>query len=525
MKGYDVFISYRRAGGEDFARAVYQELCHRKYKVFLDRQNLESGDYERQVFEVISNCRDAVIILPQNALDRCCDEKDLFRKEIAAALEQQKNLIPIVRSGFTFPDEETLPLDIRGLIKQEAIIETPESYDAVIRRLTEMLDKSERIYKRKRFKKIAKRVSKITATAAIISGIIAGAAYGIVKKINSSEERSATQYSEIDRSNNNHEPEIVDPEAMAMCHIDDNGHLQDIFLGETISEMYEMLGKDVPEESVSDRYKEQTLQYIICLTGDVKSFAYIGKQEQLGDYNKGIEGEEPLPYSAQVTFLIEKGKIINIHYALAVENESQAIELMDSLFDSYDNGSGIKDIKNKKYTISSVSALNGDLELSYGTNPNGTLLFIYDISNGIDVPSYLSKTSKTTEKATEEAVPPNIDIEPYENKTYNCHFYSDEVSASFSISNIDVVCDKSYSGKYTAECVLYGEKTYDKNGENRLGSVSAVAQLIDETGSIVDSTNIHSPDIRTGEKFKDDFSFFTELESGKNYTIRIIEGK
>ena len=179
-----MFISYRRAGGEDFARAVYQELCHRKYKVFLDRQNLESGDYERQVLEVVSNCRDAVIILPQNALDRCSDEKDLFRKEIAAALAQQKNLIPIVRSGFTFPDEETLPLDIRGLIKQEAIIETPESYDAVIRRLTEMLDKSERIDKRNRFRKIAKRVAKITATVAIISGIVAGATYGIVKIIN-----------------------------------------------------------------------------------------------------------------------------------------------------------------------------------------------------------------------------------------------------------------------------------------------------------------------------------------------------
>ena len=522
MKKYDVFISYRRAGGEDFARAVYQELCHRKYKVFLDRQNLESGDYERQVLEVVSNCRDAVIILPQNALDRCSDEKDLFRKEIAAALAQQKNLIPIVRSGFTFPDEETLPLDIRGLIKQEAIIETPESYDAVIRRLTEMLDKSERIDKRNRFRKIAKRVAKITATVAIISGIVAGATYGIVKIINSHKEQSVAEYSEIDRSNNNHEPGIIDPEAVTMCHIDDNGQLQDVFLGQTISEMYEMLGKNASEKSVSDRYKEQTLQYIICLTGDVKSFAYNGKQVQLGDYNKGIEDEEPLPYFAQVTFLIEKDKIINIHYALAVENESQAIELMDSLFGNYDNDSGIKDIKNKKYTISSVASLNGDLELSYGTNSNGTLLFMYDISNGIDIPSYLSKT---TEKATEEALPPNIEIESYENIIYNKYTFNGSLSASFSVSDIDVVCNNIYGDKYTVKCILYGEKTYDDMGENYLGSVSAAAQLLDEDGNIVSSSNIYSPAIKTGEKFKDDFSFSNELESGKNYTIRIIEEK
>lgn len=522
MKKYDVFISYRRAGGEDFARAVYQELCHRKYKVFLDRQNLESGDYERQVLEVVSNCRDAVIILPQNALDRCSDEKDLFRKEIAAALAQQKNLIPIVRSGFTFPDEETLPLDIRGLIKQEAIIETPESYDAVIRRLTEMLDKSERIDKRNRFRKIAKRVAKITATVAIISGIVAGATYGIVKIINSHKEQSVAEYSEIDRSNNNHEPGIIDPEAVTMCHIDDNGQLQDVFLGQTISEMYEMLGKNASEKSVSDRYKEQTLQYIICLTGDVKSFAYNGKQVQLGDYNKGIEDEEPLPYFAQVTFLIEKDKIINIHYALAVENEGQAIELMDSLFGNYDNDSGIKDIKNKKYTISSVASLNGDLELPYGTNSNGTLLFMYDISNGIDVPSYLSKT---TEKATEKALPPNIEIESYENIIYNKYSFNGSLSASFSVSDIDVVCNNIYGDKYTVKCTLYGEKTYDDMGENYLGSVSAAAQLLDEDGNVLSSSNIYSPAIKMGEKFKDDFSFLNELESGKNYTIRIIEEK
>lgn len=520
MKRYDVFISYRRAGGEDFARAVYQELCHRKYKVFLDRQNLESGDYERQVLEVVSNCRDAVIILPQNALDRCSDEKDLFRKEIAAALEQQKNLIPIVRSGFTFPDEETLPLDIRALTKQEAIIETPESYDAVIRRLKEMLDKSERVDKRKRFRKIAKRVAKFASAIAIISSIVAGTAYGVVKIINSHEEQSIAEYSEINRSNSNHEPVIVKPNIYAICHMDDNGHLQDIFLGQTISEMYEILEQNNSRGSGSDRYEEGTLQYNICLTGDVESFSYNGKQVQLGDYNEGIEGKESLPYSASITFLFEGNKIINIHYALAVDDDSEAIKLMDTLFDRYDNGSGIKDIDNKRYTISSVASLNGNLELSYGANSNSTIIFIYDVSNGIDIPSYLSKT---TEEETEEALTPNVETEPYKDVTYNCYSYNDEVSASFSVSDIEVECSKSYGDNYTVKCTLYGEKTFDYNSKNYSGSVAAIAQLLDEDGNIVSSSDIYSPEIRTGEKFKDNFSFLNEVEGGKNYTIRIIE--
>lgn len=523
MKIYDVFISYRRAGGEDFARAVYQELCHRKYKVFLDRQNLESGDYEQQVLEVISNCRDAVIILPKNALDRCSDEKDLFRKEIAAALEQQKNLIPIVRSGFIFPDEEILPLDIKALIKQEAIIETPESYDSVIRRLTEMLDKSERIYKRKRFRKIVKRVAKVAAIVVIIFGIIAGTAYGIVKGVNSSKEQSASEQSERLRSNNNHEPEVVDPEAMAMCHLDDNGLLQDIFLGQTTLEMFDIIGKYNSEESFIDNSKEKSLEYTVCLTGETKSFPYIGKQEPLGDYSEKTDGEEPLPYSASVTFLIEKDKIIHIHYALAVENESQAIELMNSLFDKYDNGLGVKNVDNKNYSISNVSALNGDLKLSYGKNPNGTMLFMYDVSNGMDVPNYLDKSGETIEKATEEAAPPNIEIESYKNIIYNCYNYNSEIYMSFSIYNIDVIFEKIYDEQYILKCALYGEKICDNDGENHLGYVSAVAQLLNEDGIVINSADIQSPPVKIGDKFKDDFSFLNEIEGGKTYTIRIIE--
>lgn len=518
MKRYDVFISYRRAGGEDFARAVYQELCHRKYKVFLDRQNLESGDYEQQVLEVISNCRDAVIILPENALDRCSYEKDLFRKEIAAALEQQKNLIPIVRSGFVFPYEETLPEDIRALVKQEAIIETPESYDSVILRLTEMLDKSERIHKRKCLRKSLKSVAKITAAAAVVSGIIAGTGFGIVKIMNSSDEDSASQYYEIDRSNNNHEPFIVKPDAYAMYYADDNGRVQDIFLGETISEMYEAFGKDSSEESVSDRYKETTMEYRICFTGAASSFPYNGEQIQIGKF----PDDKSVSYTASVAFLIENNKIINIHYALAVENEKQALEIMDTLFDIYDNGSGLKDTNNKSYTVSSVSSLNGDLELSCGTNPDGTMLFMYDVSNGMDIPSYLSHaTEETTEEATETA-PPAIEMESFENITYNCYDYHDNIMSSFIISGADVETSESY-GKYSAECVIYGEKSYDSKGDNNLGTVSAAAQLLDEEGMVLDCKSFYTPSVRTGEKFKVDFLFYYEFESGRKYTIRIVE--
>ena len=152
MPKYDIFISYRRAGSEDFARAVYQELIHKKYKVFLDRQNLLAGVYEKQIHSVIEQVRDVIIILPQNALDRCTEENDLFRKEIAHAISADKNIILIMRQGFEFPNIETLPEEIRSITKFEAIKETPDHFNDVVVRLLALLENSAAgIKKRKKF--------------------------------------------------------------------------------------------------------------------------------------------------------------------------------------------------------------------------------------------------------------------------------------------------------------------------------------------------------------------------------------
>ena len=149
MKHYDIFISYRRDGAEDFARSIYQDLKHKGYQVFLDRQNLMSGDYTAQVLEVISNCRDVIIILPEHALDRCQEEQDLFRKEISTAIRLNKNIISIVRQNFRFPPESSLPEDIRNFPRYEAIIENPNAYDSVLQRLCLMLKDSKKRTKHK----------------------------------------------------------------------------------------------------------------------------------------------------------------------------------------------------------------------------------------------------------------------------------------------------------------------------------------------------------------------------------------
>ena len=110
----DIFISYRRNGGEWFAYCVYLELVSAGYSVFFDMASLRSGSFADDIEDAVRGCRDFVLILPPGALDRCAEEKDLVYTEIRTARESGKNLIPLMMKGFELPprklfDESHVP--------------------------------------------------------------------------------------------------------------------------------------------------------------------------------------------------------------------------------------------------------------------------------------------------------------------------------------------------------------------------------------------------------------------------------
>ena len=96
----DVFISYRRDGGDMTAMYIYQSLKERGYNVFYDLEVLRSGSFNETLVAYIRSCRDFLIILSPHALDRCWDEKDWVRREIEAALLNGKNVIPVMFKYF-----------------------------------------------------------------------------------------------------------------------------------------------------------------------------------------------------------------------------------------------------------------------------------------------------------------------------------------------------------------------------------------------------------------------------------------
>lgn len=115
---YDVFISYRRATGKDYARIIKPELTTRGLKVFLDMDELKDGKFDKRILDAIEDAPLFMIILSPGALDRCINPDDWVRQEILHAQKCGKHIIPVEvdKSFRSIPDQ--VPGDIKGIVGQ-----------------------------------------------------------------------------------------------------------------------------------------------------------------------------------------------------------------------------------------------------------------------------------------------------------------------------------------------------------------------------------------------------------------------
>ncbi len=125
MKKYDIFISYRRTS-YDTANLIATRLKSAGYSVFFDVEALRSGKFNEQLYEVIDNCDDFIIVLPPNALDRCVNEDDWVRLEVCRAMEKGKNIVPIMLNGFVWPNP--MPQGMEELYQYQALTATSFEY-------------------------------------------------------------------------------------------------------------------------------------------------------------------------------------------------------------------------------------------------------------------------------------------------------------------------------------------------------------------------------------------------------------
>ena len=136
---HDIFISYRRDGGFETAKYLYDNLTRDGYSVTFDIDTLRNGRFDEALLSRIDECKDFILVLSRGCFDRTLDpncprENDWMRQELAHALATKKNVVPIMLDGFGgFP--AGLPDDIKDVARFNGPSCVPEYIDSFYERL------------------------------------------------------------------------------------------------------------------------------------------------------------------------------------------------------------------------------------------------------------------------------------------------------------------------------------------------------------------------------------------------------
>lgn len=119
-KEYDIFISYRREGGKEYARNLTSELVSRGFHPFLDFDELKDGKFDKRITDAIESAPVFMFILSPGSLDRCVNENDWVRKEILHAIEHNRHIVPVdIDKQFeAFPSTSDFPQEIKEALGQ-----------------------------------------------------------------------------------------------------------------------------------------------------------------------------------------------------------------------------------------------------------------------------------------------------------------------------------------------------------------------------------------------------------------------
>lgn len=201
MKKYDIFISYRRSS-YDTANLIATRLRAAGYSVFFDMETLRSGKFNEQLYEVIDNCKDFLVVLPPNALDRCVNEDDWVRLEVCRAMNGNKNIVPIMLNGFVWPTP--MPVGMEELSNYQAITASSvEYFDLAMERLQKQYLHSKRQLPIIRLLKYAGIcISTLTILVAIVWSIFAVLSRDVCLKYATSIAKDAGMVHSIAEQNN-----------------------------------------------------------------------------------------------------------------------------------------------------------------------------------------------------------------------------------------------------------------------------------------------------------------------------------
>lgn len=113
---YDIFISYRKIDGYEYALMLQKELEKRGLSIFVDDEDLGNGPFHGGVFLTIENTPIFLVILSPSYFDGIDNDKDWVAKELNRAIES-KRTICLVNPNHLFPGiPENAPDSIKKAI-------------------------------------------------------------------------------------------------------------------------------------------------------------------------------------------------------------------------------------------------------------------------------------------------------------------------------------------------------------------------------------------------------------------------
>lgn len=122
-----VFLSYRRAVSWAMARLVRDDLTRHGFDVFMDVDDIDSGEFERRILGEIEARSHFLLLLEPRSLDRIAEDDDWLRREITHALAHGRNVVPLVANGARMPRAADLPDAVSRLARYNAV-SVPHDY-------------------------------------------------------------------------------------------------------------------------------------------------------------------------------------------------------------------------------------------------------------------------------------------------------------------------------------------------------------------------------------------------------------
>lgn len=126
-----IFVSYRRDDSSGHAGRLFDHLVHRfgKDRIFMDIDTIEPGeDFVTVIENAVSSCEILLAIIgrdwlsePGETTRRLDNPNDFVRVEIAAALNRDIRVIPVLVQRASMPRQEDLPDDLKKFTRRNAI--------------------------------------------------------------------------------------------------------------------------------------------------------------------------------------------------------------------------------------------------------------------------------------------------------------------------------------------------------------------------------------------------------------------